>query len=1256
MEKEVIVRKSTAMLILIMMILNVVGMSYPSYALTHNDSTAKLYVDRYQDGGEESSGILNDLDPQYLVLYDKTRYAYKIGGTGIYKIKVDGEENDKNSIYCIEQSKEFPGLASGSITYTNKGDFTNRDNTAVQDYMADISTTPAENNAKYFGMLQIMYNMYLKNQAPEQKEQFLKKAFKKEIESNEYNYDVIKVLLTDDDINVVQQYALWFYTEQELDDIAQKYYDLFTNGNLTGSLILPDVQRFNEEDEEYNNNSTGPMRKDLMDKLYTYLVATSLKVAMADGDGLTPDPDYDTIITIWTPEATNYQRVVLIEKEKHSSPDLALRKYISAVSKDSEFDNEDYLTGNKSREPVVDYSKLDSGERTTAIYNQSKEDVEVDLGDYILYTIRVYNEGSVDAKAASIVDYLPNGLEFVECNANSIWTYDSETGKISTNDNYEPELIAAHEKGKDLSYKDVQIVCRVKTDATAESNFLNLAEITKITDKDDKDITDGDSTPDNVEYPDNPSSYDGGDSPDKSDDYKPGQEDDDDFDRVKIRSKFDLSLRKFIAAISKDESIDEGEWLTSTGNSNGIPNRAPIIDTSKLNTLDSDNKEVTTAIYSHSKEPVRVSKGDTVLYEIRVYNEGNIDGYANEVTDYLPDYLEFLPNHEFNKMFGWKQDESDSQKITTDVLADHNVVNEIPGSTTNNNIIRAYNKETGKLDSKYLYIACKVKDDAVTNKNITNIAEITEAVDFRGNKIVDRDSTPDNLRKPSDPSTYEGGTDPDKTDKYIPGQEDDDDFDRVIIIEEEVKEYDLALVKFISAISEDDKFEASEYLTGDKSMAPTVDYSKLDDGTSKDATYNMKKNTLEIQKGNYVLYTIRVYNEGPEDAKATEVTDMLPNGLDFVANHDMNKIWTYDSNTRKVVTNNNYNAKLLKGHQKGVDLYYDELVIVCQVSNSAEEGKDIKNVAEITKETDKDGNPVKDRDSTPDNYNPNGKDNQEDDDDFAKLIIPKKPVEEKIYDLALKKFISAVSKDSKFEMNEFFNGDKSMAPVVNYSKLDDGSSKDATYTIKKTSINVEPTNYILYTIRVFNEGPEDAIATEITDILPEGLEFVSDVANNKIWTYNSSTRKVVTNQNYKPTVIKGHEKGKDLSYVDVQIVCRVAQNAATGKDLKNTAEVTNMTDKDGNKVKDRDSTPNNYNPNGKDNQEDDDDYALINVLKTETPIVPTVEPEEKKSNPTPSPATGDILPVVAGAVIAIVVIANVAQIIIKKKKENGQDK
>ena len=52
-------------------------------------------------------------------------------------------------------------------------------------------------------------------------------------------------------------------------------------------------------------------------------------------------------------------------------------------------------------------------------------------------------------------------------------------------------------------------------------------------------------------------------------------------------------------------------------------------------------KKITTATYNHPKTPVTVQIKDTVIYTIRVYNEGELDGYANEVTDYLPEELEF---------------------------------------------------------------------------------------------------------------------------------------------------------------------------------------------------------------------------------------------------------------------------------------------------------------------------------------------------------------------------------------------------------------------------------------------------------------------------------------------------------------------------------------------------------------------------------------------------------------------------------------
>src|SRR5699024_7865761 len=43
-----------------------------------------------------------------------------------------------------------------------------------------------------------------------------------------------------------------------------------------------------------------------------------------------------------------------------------------------------------------------------------------------------------------------------------------------------------------------------------------------------------------------------------------------------------------------------------------------------------------------NKEPVTVQKGDIVKYTLRVYNEGEIDGYASEITEDIPEGLEFL--------------------------------------------------------------------------------------------------------------------------------------------------------------------------------------------------------------------------------------------------------------------------------------------------------------------------------------------------------------------------------------------------------------------------------------------------------------------------------------------------------------------------------------------------------------------------------------------------------------------------------------
>ena len=83
---------------------------------------------------------------------------------------------------------------------------------------------------------------------------------------------------------------------------------------------------------------------------------------------------------------------------------------------------------------------------------------------------------------------------------------------------------------------------------------------------------------------------------------------------------FDLALRKFITKI----------------NNIGVTiSREPVITSEGLNALSNTG----TATKTHTKTPLQVKNSDTVLYTIRIYNEGEVDGYATKVTDYLPSGL-----------------------------------------------------------------------------------------------------------------------------------------------------------------------------------------------------------------------------------------------------------------------------------------------------------------------------------------------------------------------------------------------------------------------------------------------------------------------------------------------------------------------------------------------------------------------------------------------------------------------------------------
>ena len=827
----------------------------------------------------------------------------------------------------------------------------------------------------------------------------------------------------------------------------------------------------------------------------------------ADSNG-DPVDDRDSSTDDWVKyeDDEDYDNVVLQQF------DLALRKFISEV---------DGTTYN--REPSVDLSGLENG--TTAIYNHPKDPVLVKRNSVVIYTIRVYNESEIDGYAEEITDYLPAELEYLpdhEINIQYEWKI-SEDGRIVTTD-YLSSAKETEERqneikaydGERLDYKEVKIACRVREEAESNVNLTNLAEITEDSDND------RDSTPDNVEVPSD-EELPGYKDEEIDQEYVPGQEDDDDFEKVYVED-FDLALRKFISEV-------DGTTY----------NREPSVDLSGL-------ENGTTAIYNHPKDPVLVKRNSVVIYTIRVYNESEIDGYAEEITDYLPAELEYLPDHEINIQYEWKISE-DGRIVTTDYLSSAKETEE------RQNELKAYDGE--RLDYKEVKIACRVREEAESKVNLTNLAEITEDSD------KDRDSTPDNVEVPND-EELPGYKDEEIDKDYVPGQEDDDDFEKVY-----VQDFDLALRKFITKVDEEEV----------DTRIPEVSY----DREEEKITYNHTKDPVEVVTGNVVEYTIRVYNEGDIAGYAEEVADDIPDGLKFLPENDTNKEYRwvmYDEEGNEtenveeaVEIRTDYLSKeqeetegenLLKAFNPEEPIGegnpdYRDIKVAFEVVEPNGSDKIIVNSAQITEDSDENGDPVEDKDSIPDEWN-EGEDDQ--DKEYIKLTY---------FDLALRKWVT--------EAIVIENGQETVTQTGHTAEMDPEP-------VVKVELYRKDINDVVvkfrYKIRVTNEGDIAGYAKEITDYVPEGLRFIAE--DNPGWTDEGNN--IISTRLLENTLLQPGESA------EVEVVLTWINGEDNMGQMTNIAEISEDYNDKG--VPDRDSTPDNQVPG-----EDDIDDAPV-LLSIET--------------------------------------------------------
>ena len=1074
-------------------------------------------------------------------------YGYQANTKNVWKI-VEYEGNNftyDNAIYCLKAGQGFGDNAhiekrEYNVSYDMK-QYSVIPDSVKKILPSDEKKTATVNGKEYTysdynAVLALLDNFYLPKDenALELKDAIFSTVFP--------NLEKDEILLTNDDIEVVQQLAIWYFSNPEetdpyhmeqlpalqlttveggqgpfdttLDDLdptwsrqtqASELYtfliehaimmaDLYGYDDVRGYSVVPveifDTKITNEiirgeivvgpfkvadletglayelaltvKDDSGNEKAyklldsdkkevaEGTTVKDLVNKEFYVAVSEDENIQKLNFEiKATYNEKTMTFYTVGGQELLEQPVVIIENKEKEIVKnfetdivrlefDLALRKFITNIN------GVDVTT----RVPNVNTDALRDGTATTATYEHTKVAVPVNTGDIVTYTIRVYNEGEMAGYAEEITDYIPEGLGFIiGHNNNSLnhWKLSEEatlnTVSLSTIPNATQNLdisdftgitslddvnvvtgkakitsdLLKYEEGettnliqefnKDtgyIAYKDITVTCVVvETDSTKDT-LKNIAEVSKDLDKYGAEVEDRDSTPNNVDvdmYP-NDSNV----------------EDDDDFENLVIKD-FDLALRKFITEVD--------------GN--------PVNDRYPTPVIDEATGEIT---YNHPKDVVRVKNGSVVVYTIRVYNEGAVDGYAKEIKDTLPTGLDFLPEHEINIEYGWTVSE-DGRTVQTTYLSREN---------SEDNLIEAFNSANMiGPDYKDVKIACVVNLPSNSNEILINTAEIKDDSNEDGNDVTDQDSTPDN---------------------NVP-EEDDIDTERVQIVN-----FDLALRKFITGVNE------TEVTTRE----PVVNVAE--DGT---ITYTHPKDPVEVQNKDVVIYTIRVYNEGNTNGYATEIKDNVPEGLVFLPQSQVNIDygWTVSEDGKTITTNylseeNNVSNELLGFNRKTMETpdYRDVKVAFMVDENAMPEDRVIINIAEISEDDNEFD--ADDEDSTPNNG-----DESEDDIDKEYLVV-------KYFDLSLLKWVSGARVTVDGETTVYETGHTGYEDPEDPLKI----------SINKRKIDTTEVKFI-FKIKVTNEGEIAGYATEIKDHIPEGLEFIAE--DNPEWRVNENGE-VVTNQ------------------------------------------------------------------------------------------------------------------------------------------------
>ncbi len=1090
-----------------------------------------------------------------------TQYGYKVSDKYVWKIVTYSGSaiNYDKTLYCLKAEQGFFTSEPGKFkeTYDLSYDFMNRNS---------MPTLPVPSQY-YNQIVWILNHAYIPNAetATTDKTVLLQNA------GITGNHE-----LTDDDIDVVQQLAIWYFTNYD-----DPTYHKDMAGEASFQTVLLSAKTNGVAGEYIAIEDTNTTRYDNMDKLFVYFVENAKKAGESSNSNSSPITMEDTTATVEakgndyivgpfkvnknndTPytinfEVTNQSGQSLDGKYKvldanKSETNKTLEQLIGsnfylsipintvnsenitnvrvAISGNYTLTQATYWTkaGDSTVQPIVEI------DRTQKSFNGEEEATFPKQGAYNLKLVKV-EQGNVSKKlqGATFKIVSPNGTVTETTSANG----EINIGPINITQ-AGTDTITIEETKAPAGYEKIitsPITVKVTKEFKDNTYSISSAIIENSQEGASINVT-GNTITVTVE---NKAKY------------------------------FDLALRKYITKINDKNVTDT---------------RIPNIDKTSL-------ENGTTATYKHRKDPLVVKTGDKVIYNMTIYNEGNKDGRATKVVDQLPTGLKF------NKIISGNFElEAYSEADNTLKLA--------RGQNTDN--LKAYDGKT--LDSETIEIECTVTAVSSNEEQIlTNVAWILEEYDAESKITItdqenaDRDSVP--ARHPDankdNMENYIGANNKEELndkDYYYKGQEDDDDFEKLVLkpangsynvelikVDEETEKplkgakfkvtfedgksqelitdengklniEDIAITKEgkeiitieeieapehynklfdtlkieITKVLEGQKYKISDIKILTQDIEEFVDI-KLEDGTIKVTVKNKKKifdlalrkfitavndnevtnripklsmgedgnikydhtkDPVEVENGNIVTYTLRIFNEGEIAGYANKVKDDVPEGLEFLPENEINKEYRWVQSEDKNSIETDYlskeqekteGANLIKAFDKEAGITdknpdYRDLKIAFKVTEPNTSDRIIVNTAEIKDDRDDNNDPVEDKDSTPDN---NNEWNKEDD-------LDKEFIKVKYFDLSLKKWVSkaiVTNEDgSQTVIETGHTGDENPEPPA---KVDLGRQD-----INKVTVKFE------FKIKITNEGEIAGYAKEVTDYIPEGLKFIQE--DNPLW-------------------------------------------------------------------------------------------------------------------------------------------------------------